>query len=267
MAVDRRAFEEPTVLAAPSGARVERDLVYRTDGERVFRLDVYRPAHLDVAPVVFLVNGDGPPEVIATAKDWGVYRSYGEHLAAHGLVGVPFNHRSTGRGEATEAAAADVRSAIAFVREHANELGVDKGRAGVWVFSAGGPFGLAPLLQRRPDWLRCAAGFYTFWDLAPFRVDLRPPVAERIRKWSCVTALDGETPDLPPLLLARAGRDSAAALEGADTFIRRARERGVDLAVLDHPAGQHGFDTRDDDERSREIIRDTLDFFVRHLRE
>jgi hypothetical protein len=35
--------------------------------------------------------------------------------------------------------------------------------------------------------------------------------------------------------------------------------------VVDHPGGQHGFDTRDDDERSREIIRETLEFFVRHL--
>jgi len=267
MALDPRVLEAPTVLAPPSGARVERDLVYRTDGDRVLRLDVYRPEHGDVAPMVLLVNGDGPEEVIATAKDWGVYRSYGEHLAARGLVGVPFNHRSTNRGEATEAAAADVRSAIAFAREHARELGLDSARVGVWVFSAAGPFGLAPLLQRRPDWLRCAAGFYTFWDLAPFRASLRPPVEERIRKWSCVTALEAETLDLPPLLLARAGRDGAAALEGVDTFIRRARERAVDLTVLDHPTGQHGFDTRDDDDRSREIIREALKFFVRHLRE
>jgi len=35
--------------------------------------------------------------------------------------------------------------------------------------------------------------------------------------------------------------------------------------VLDHPDGQHGFDTRDDDERSREIIDETLTFFARHL--
>jgi acetyl esterase/lipase len=266
MALDERLLEAPTVLRPPTGARMERDLVYRIEGKRVLRLDLYRPAHVDHAPPVFLVNGDATEEVIATAKDWGVYRSYGEHLAARGLVGVPFNHRSTDRGEATDAAAADVRSAIEFVRERASEFGVDPGRVGVWVFSAGGPFGLAPLLQRRPDWLRCAAGFYTFWDLAPFRESLRPPIEERIRKWSCVTALDAETPDLPPLLLARAGRDSAAAVEGADTFTRRARELGVDLTVLDHPTGQHGFDTRDDDERSREIIRETLDFFVRHLR-
>jgi dipeptidyl aminopeptidase/acylaminoacyl peptidase len=80
-----------------------------------------------------------------------------------------------------------------------------------------------------------------------------------------VTALEEENPNLPPLLLARAGRDHGALLESTDTFVRKAQERGVDLMVLDHPTGQHGFDTRDDDERSRQIIRETLEFFVRHL--
>ena len=123
----------------------------------------------------------------------------------------------------------------------------------------------APFLQRRPDWLRCAAGFYTIWDLRPLREGSSWMTDEGVRKWSCLTALELETVDLPPLLLARAGRDNALLLEGTDAFVRRARERGVDLTVLDHPTGQHGFDTRDDDERSREIIRQALEFFVRHL--
>jgi acetyl esterase/lipase len=265
MALDPRALAAPTVLAPPTGARIARDLVYRTDGERRLMLDVYRPASGGRSnPVVFLVNGDAPEEIIATAKDWGVFRSYGEHLAARGIAGVPFNHRSSNRMEPTEVAK-DVRAAIAFVRGRAAELGVDAHRVGIWVFSAGGPLGLAPFLQRRPDWLQCAAGFYTIWDLDPFRVRLPWATEESIRRWSSLTALDAETPDLPPLLLARAGHDSAGLLEGTDTFVRRARQRGVDLTVLDHPTGQHGFDTRDDDEPSREIIRETLEFFARHL--
>ena len=143
MTLDRRLLEALTVLRPPTGARVERDLVYRTDGDRVLKLDVYRPSMPGMAsPVVFLVSGDAPEEVIATAKDWGVFRSYGEHLAARGLVGVSFNHRSSKRMEPTEVAA-DVRAAIAFVRGRAEELRVDATRVGVWVFSAGGPFGLA----------------------------------------------------------------------------------------------------------------------------
>ncbi len=265
MAFDPRALAAPTVLAPPAGARVERDLVYRTDGNRVLKLDLYRPSSSrGASPVVFLVNGEAPEAIIATAKDWGVYRSYGEHLAARGIVGAPFDHRSANRLEPTEVAA-DVQAAIGFVRGHGSDLKIDVDRVGVWAFSAGGPFGLAPLLQRRPPWLRCAAGFYTVWDLAPLRAGLPWATDESVRKWSCVTALDAENPDLPPLFVARAGRDRAALLEGTDTFVRRAQERGVNLSVLDHPTGQHGFDTLDDDERSREIIGLTLDFFVRHL--
>src|SRR2546428_155811 len=87
-----------TVLAPPSGARVTRDLVYRVDGERTLHLDVYRPAvKAGPRPAVFLVSGDAPEEVISRAKDWGVYRSYGQHLAANGLVGVAFDRRSSWR--------------------------------------------------------------------------------------------------------------------------------------------------------------------------
>ena len=265
MALDPRVLAAQTVLTPPAGARVERDLVYRTDGGRVLKLDLYRPASSrGASPVVFLVNGDATEEIIATAKDWGVFRSYGEHLASRGIVGVPFNHRSTNRFERTDAAD-DVQAAISFVRGRAEDLEVDATRVGVWVFSAGGPFGLAPFLRRRPDWLRCAAGFYMIWDLGPLRASLPSATDDSIHRWSCLCALDSETLDLPPLLLARAGRDNAAILEGTDTFVLRARERGIDLTVLDHPNGQHGFDTRDDDERSREIIRETLEFFVRHL--
>ena len=265
MALDPRVLSAPTVLAPPAGARVDRDLIYRTDGDRVLKLDVYRPSSSRGAdPVVFLVNGDAPEEIIAAAKDWGVFRSYGEHLAARGIVGVPFNHRSSNRLAPIEVAG-DVQAAIGFVRDRSRDFRIDADRIGVWVFSAGGPFGLAPLLLRRPEWLRCAAGFYTIWDLAPLRLSLPWATDDSVRRWSCVAALDAERPNLPSLLLARAGRDHVALLEGTDTFVRRAHERGVDLTLLDHPTGQHGFDTRDDDERSREIIRETLEFFVRHL--
>ena len=40
MAFDPRALAAPTVLAPPAGGRVERDLVYRTDSDRVLKIDV-----------------------------------------------------------------------------------------------------------------------------------------------------------------------------------------------------------------------------------
>lgn len=152
MAID--LFGALTVLPPPSGAHVLRDLVYVTDAKGPLRAEVYRPATAGVVPAVFLVNGDGPEEVIGRANDWGVYRSYGEHLAARGIVAVPFNHRSRQGSGRTSAVAASVRAVIDFVRGQGRELGVDPDRIGVWAFSAAGPVGLAPLLRGRARLLR-----------------------------------------------------------------------------------------------------------------
>src|SRR2546427_11998190 len=189
MALDPRVLAGPPVSARPAGARVERDLVYRADGDRMLKLDVYRPSSSRGAtPVVFLVNGDAQEEITAAAKDWGVFRSYGEHLAARGIVGVPFNHRSSNRLAPTEVAG-DVQAAIGFVRDRSRDFRIDADRIGVWVFSAGGPFGLAPLLLRRPKWLRCAAGFYTIWDLAPPRGSRPWATEDSVRRLSWLASL------------------------------------------------------------------------------
>jgi len=252
----------PTVLPPPTAAHVVRDLVYGTDSRGDLQLDAYQPSTGNPPwPAVLLVNGDGDEAVITHAKDWGVYHSYGEHLAARRIVGIPFNHRSTrtvGRLEV----AAEARAAMTYVREHAAELGVDPDRIGVWAFSAAGAFALAPLLRERPAYVRAIAGFYTVWDLAFMHESPRPVTDEEIHEWSATAALGSSAKGLPPILVTIADRDSPALVSGADAFSARAREIGVHVRVERHPTGQHGFDVRDDDGRSRELIRDALEFFV-----
>ena len=51
----------------------------------------------------------------------------------------------------------------------------------------------------------------------------------------------------------------------SDRFVARALELDLDVRLYNHPTGQHGFDVRDDDARSREIIRAALDFFASAL--
>jgi acetyl esterase/lipase len=251
-------------LPAPAPARVIRDLPYASDADGVLRMDAYLPAERGTYPGVLLVNGDAAENVIATAKDWGVYRSYGAHLSARGLVGLPFNHRSTQSGAGRSGVEAEVSGAFDYVREHAADIGLDPQRIGVWVFSAAGAFALARLLRERPRYLRAVAGFYTVWDQTPF-TERGGLSAEEAVRWSAVNALGNSAVGLPPILVGRAGRDSPQLTAGADRFIARALELNVDLSVWNHPTGQHGFDVRDDDDRSREIIRAALDFFARRL--
>ena len=136
-------------LARMDEVEVQADLVYKTvaDGELLF--DVYRPPSGERAPVVVFVHGDGPPEFLADAKDWGQYTSWGRLAGASGLAGVTFNHRSSLGATELEAAASDVDDLVANVREQADELGLDADRMCLWTCSAGGPIGMREEVHRR----------------------------------------------------------------------------------------------------------------------
>jgi acetyl esterase/lipase len=260
-------FAMPTVLPPPVGARIRRDRTYRTDAHGDLLLDAYLPATGNGRwPAVLLINGDAEEPVIARAKEWAIFRSYGEHLAARGLVGVPFNHRSTrtvGRPEV----AVEVTAALDHIRANAKDLEIDAARIGVWAFSAAGAFALAPLLRARPPYVKAIAGFYTVWDLSAFQ-KLDPRLTDtEVQEWSATEALGATIAGLPPILVAIAGRDNPPFISSAESFVKRAADLGADVRVHRHPEGKHGFDLRDDDERSRVIIREALDFFASTLAE
>jgi len=71
---------------------------------------------------------------------------------------------------------------------------------------------------------------------------------------------------LPPLFIARAGRDNIPLLnEGLDRFVARALEVNAPVTLINRPEGVHGFDNQTDDARSREILRAAIGFARNHL--
>src|SRR5690348_3642928 len=77
---------------------VRNDVPYKSvEGESLL-LDVYTPSGLAPSarrPAVLFVHGDGPPDMLRHAKDWGQYTGWGRLAALSGLMGITFNHRST----------------------------------------------------------------------------------------------------------------------------------------------------------------------------
>jgi hypothetical protein len=54
--------------------------------------------------------------------------------------------------------------------------------------------------------------------------------------------------------------------EALDRFAATALAENLPVTVENHPSGQHGFDSQNDDVRSREIIRGMIEFMRGHLR-
>jgi dienelactone hydrolase len=225
--------------------RVQREVVYKRDGAAELKMNIYSPARLSGdarVPAVFFVHGGPIPEQFTPPTQWGVFVSYGELAAASALVGVTFSHRLYAPTD-YERSRADVAAAIEYVREHATQLNVDADRIALWYFSGGGPL-LSAVLRDRPAYVRCVLAFYAFLD----KRDVR------------------EKGGGLPMFIARAGLDQPLINQSIDAFVQEALAGNVPLELMHHPAGRHGFDILDDDERSREIIARAVAFAQVHVR-
>lgn len=247
---------------------VRRDVPYTEDGDAGPRLDVYyhaKPAGTP-RPVILYVHG-GPlppgslPEPVAHPKNWRFFRDHGELAVAGGFVALIPDHRYTSTAD-IERSFADLKAAFAWLREHAGELGADPDRIGMWFFSGAGAH-LGWLATDAPPSIRAAVAFYPVASFAPFApMGLGETPPDIVARWDPATHIHA---DMPPLLIARAGRDSAEINASIDSFVTAATTAGITLDLFFHPTGQHGFDVRDDVPRSHQLIEQALAFFARHL--
>ncbi len=270
---------KPVVYAIPGmeEAIVQKDITYKAVDGSELKLDVYYPSDYDGEtrlPAVIFVHGDGPPEFLVDAKEWGEYTSWGQLAAATGLIGVTFNHRSTEMLTRLYEAASDVDDLIAFVRDDSKMLGIDANRLGIWICSAGGPIGLRSALRDAPPYIRCIVSYFAISDLKVYYEEQEtefpgPPLPafsqEVFDEFSGATLISKSTANVAPMLIVRAGLDNPGLNASIARLVTVAVTKNVDIDFMNHATGHHAFDMLDDNERSREIIQATLEFLREHL--
>ena len=235
----------------------------RVDGTEL-KLDVYAPPRqkrVQLLPaIIFIHGGPIPDNMLTEPKEWGIFVSYGQLAAASGFVGVTFNHRFYLGGQPRNAQE-DVIDLIAYVRANAATLRIDPERLTLWAFSGGGAL-LSAVLRDAPPYIRCLVAYYTLLD-KPFLtgglsvealLEFSPlhHLQKRIAAKTDVT--------LPPILIARAGKDTPAINGPIDRFVQAALALNMNLELYNHSTGIHTFDALNNDARTRTIIRRTMEF-------
>ncbi|SRR6266496_5755511 len=257
----------PVVYKVPGMDKVTvvHNLKYtRTDDPNVL-MDVYLPpdaAPVEKRPAVIFIHGGVKTQY--TPKDWGIYTTWGRLIAAFGFVGVTFTHRLEYPNKSLENAAQDVRAALDYIRTNADKYNVDKDRICLIAYSAGGPL-LSLAMRDDTPFVRCLIGFYAFMDIQ--QSDYRTTeTTETVKAFSPITYLEKDASKIPPLFIARAGRDEVPTMDDSiDRFVKEALVRNITFNFANHPQGVHGFDNQNDDDRSREIIRSAIAFMQFHL--
>ena len=255
------AADRPVVLTIPGMDRlsIRRDIIYKRDGATSLAMDVYTPPSLPAGstrPAVIFIHG-GLPASLASMKpkDWGVYQSYGRSVAASGLAGVTFNYRMAYPDPDLEGAASDVTDLISYVRQHGLELGIDKDRICLAAYSAGGPM-LSLGMSASAPYVKSLVAMYAILDVRHSPLYGKCCTADELRRFSPAAYLDSRVGKLPPIFVARAGRDEVPGLlEGMDGFVARAIATDAPIEFLNDPGASHAFDNQPADPGAMAVVR------------
>jgi dienelactone hydrolase len=213
-------------------------------------LDLYLPTSTP-APAVLLVHGGPVPRDRAVRPpQWPAYRGYAALLARAGLVCGMFEHGFVD-DDTLGTARENIRDAAVALR---SDPRVDRDRFGMWFFSAGGLF-MGSVLAAPPEWgVAAVAG-------------------------TCAATADPDVddPDLPqatdtaelsdiPLLLVTPEHEFDWIAAATGELLERCTTQHRDVDVIEVPGGHHGFETVDDTDAARDVIRRSVAWWGHALR-
>lgn len=256
-------------LVAPPLAFMRRDIAVErsveycaVDGVRL-RLDVFGPrTEGRLRPAVVQVHGGG---WVSGFKRFQGVPLLGQ-LASLGWVGFNVDYR-LGPRATFPAHLIDVKRAIAWIREHAEEYGVDPSFIVVTGGSAGAHLAaLVGLTVDDPEYqpgfehadasVAAVAAFYGVYDLTERRHPLGRFVRVFLERWVLKKRYDEDPeafvraspiervrPDAPPFYVVHGTADTITPVAGARAFVQRLRE--VSRAPVDYlevPGAVHAFD-------------------------
>ncbi len=248
--------------------RVERNVPFARAGGRTLRLDVHAPE--DPAgphqrrPALVQVHGGG--WVLGFKDRQGQLLM--NHLAARGWVCFNVDYRLSPMATFPDHLV-DVKRAIAWIRDHAEEYGVDPDFVAVTGGSAGGHLtalaaltageaAYQPGFETADTSVQAAVPFYGVYDftnrngvwppetvsqfLAPVVMKVDPD--ENPEAWAAASPLDRVKAEAPPFFVIHGDLDVLAPVEDARDFVERLRAVSEEpVYYLELRGAQHAFET------------------------
>ena len=243
------------------GVKRERNIEFARAGGRVLRLDVYRPEAPATGRRPAILQVHGGAWVIGDKREQGIPLL--GHLAANGWVGFNANYRLSPAATWPDHLI-DLKRAVAWIREHADEYDVDPDFIAVTGGSAGGHLtALLALTAGDPAYqpgfegadtsFQAAVPFYGVYDWTNrlgaahqdmLRLFLEPWVmkafyADEPEKFRAASPIDQVNAGAPPFLVLHGDKDTLAPVEDARLFVERLREVSHAPVIYGELVGAH----------------------------
>jgi acetyl esterase/lipase len=266
IAAEETAAAAPPVEITPENAAIIRDVPFGNDGALL--LDVVRPADRPAArmPAVVFVHGGGWS---GGDKKTGI--RWLLPFAQSGYYCVTINYRLSGEAR-FPAQIHDCKTAVRWLRAHADEYGVDPDRIGAWGMSAGGHLaallgvsGGVESLEGNGGWpayssrVQAVCDYYGPTDLPRFpahsdkqygtpdspevlllggTMDEKPELARLASPVTHISAAD------PPFLIMQGTADETVPAAQSGEFHAALKKAGVESELRLYPGAGHSLDNR-----------------------
>jgi acetyl esterase/lipase len=246
------------------GVKVLRNVRYREVAGKKLRLDIAMPEEPGTnRPAIMQIHGGA--WIIGDKREQG-WPLIG-HLAANGWVCFNVNYRLSPAATWPEHLI-DLKYALKWIREHADEYGIDSNFVAVTGGSAGGHLtAMMALTANDPEYqpgfeeadttLQAAVPVYAVYDftnrlgtmLERFRAQMLEPMIMKAffrkepEKFHRASPIDRVHPQAPPFLIVHGNRDTLAPVEDAQLFVDTLRETSQSPVMYTELRGaQHAFD-------------------------
>jgi dipeptidyl aminopeptidase/acylaminoacyl peptidase len=257
-------LEKTVVYSHPLMDEIRVETVqYQSKNGEALTLNVYYPPKSETRkmPAVVYVFGfpDGVEMIGGKLKDTNAYISWAKLTAATGFTSIQY--------ETTEPMK-DIYKVMEYVMMNADSLRIDENRIGIWVCSGNAPTALRVLMDDNLAYPQCAVIYYGMmldWEenlgIRELSKRFEFFYPDKIKPFS-------ELRNDVPLFMVRAGHDDFPNCnDSQDEFIVKALENNLPLTLINYHEGHHAFDMVDDNDESRAIIKQTLEFLKIHLKE
>jgi hypothetical protein len=248
-------------IAGQNDVIVKKDFIYHND----LKLDIYYPPRFGFQtklPAVIIVLGytdeAGKKLVGSEFRSYAYFTSWSRVIAASGLAAIIYQSTDPEK---------DIIALLNYIDSNSDKILIDQDRLAAFSVSAHTPTMISTSLGNTPTNFKCAAALYGFFLTNDFKY---LPQIDSISQYRGF-----KTPRLPDpvnwredlaILIIRAGKDNVPFInQSLSTFYEDAMIQNLPVTLINYPTGLHGFDVYNNNETTRQIIKNTIDFWKYNL--
>ncbi|WP_218934179.1 alpha/beta hydrolase fold domain-containing protein [Rosistilla ulvae] len=245
--VKRTAQRGDHIRGVASFLKPDRKLTYKTVSDRDLQLHVFLPENWNAAnkrSCFLIIHGGG----WAGGVPQRMY-PFADYFANQGMVAISLQYRLLDKKRNVDVfdCVRDARSAVRFIRTHAEELGVDPNKIIVSGASAGGHLAVGTSLFRSVN----EAGESTAVSCEPNALVLLYPVIDTSSegygqakigaRWKELSPVAHVKENVSPTIVFHGTADTVTPLKGAEQFTAAMAQLGNECSLVRNDGGAHGY--------------------------